>query len=235
MQSLHDKHKIEKKVREHQRKIRKDQKNNPAKYKKRDPGIPNSWPFKQQLLMQQEARKEAEKEAHAAARAHKLRERQMARQAEAALAAAQRQTSQQRREAKRRQANFAPLHDVLADADVVLMVLDARDPASCRSAALEQALLECGKLPVLVLNKSDLVPRACLDGWIAHLTDQLPAIPLSCGAELERSAAVPAKPKVSTGGHRGQPMPLQSRGTRDPSQCRVNPRGRQPWTRTTGH
>ena len=59
--SLHDKHKIEKKVREHHRKVRKDQRKNPQKHRKKDPGIPNSWPFKAQLLKQQEEMREAAK------------------------------------------------------------------------------------------------------------------------------------------------------------------------------
>ena len=43
-------------MREHLRKQRRDERRNPnAKRKKRDPGIPNSWPFKQQLLAEQEA------------------------------------------------------------------------------------------------------------------------------------------------------------------------------------
>ena len=57
-QSLKDKHKIAKKIREHHRKVRKDKRLNPQKYKKRDPGIPNSWPFKAQLLMQQQQARE---------------------------------------------------------------------------------------------------------------------------------------------------------------------------------
>ena len=53
-QTLHNKHKIERKVREHHRKERRDAKRNPQKHrKKKDPGIPNSWPFKQQMIMEQ--------------------------------------------------------------------------------------------------------------------------------------------------------------------------------------
>ena len=178
--TLHDKHKIEKKVREHHRKTRKDMKKNPQKYKKKDPGIPNSWPFKAQLLKQQEEQREAAKEALKAAREAKVLERQRARQADQALQAAARMTSQQRRELKRKKASCAPPHDVLADADVVLIALDARDPSACRSAALEQALLECGKLPVLALTKCDLVPRACVDGWIAELGARLPTLAFRC-------------------------------------------------------
>ena len=56
--SLHDKHKVERKVREHHRKQRRDAKRNPHKHKRKDPGIPNSWPFKQQMLQEQELQRE---------------------------------------------------------------------------------------------------------------------------------------------------------------------------------
>ena len=52
-QTLHNKHKVERKVREHHRKERRDAKRNPQLHrKKKDPGIPNSWPFKQQMIQQ---------------------------------------------------------------------------------------------------------------------------------------------------------------------------------------
>ena len=191
-QSLHDKHKIDKKIREHHKKTRRDMKKNPKKHMKKDPGIPNSWPFKQQLLQQQEEQRVATKEAMVEAREHKILERQQARQAEAALLAAQRMTSQQRRDLKRQQAAFAPIHDILADADIVIIALDARDPPACRSAALEQALLEVGKLPVLALTKCDLVPRVSVDGWLAELGSRLPTLPFVC-APSEGAAGAASK------------------------------------------
>ena len=42
--------KINRKVREHHRKIRKESKNSVKKRKSKEPGIPNSLPFKEQLL-----------------------------------------------------------------------------------------------------------------------------------------------------------------------------------------
>ncbi|KAF9019173.1 hypothetical protein CPC16_009631 [Podila verticillata] len=47
-------YKIEKRVKDHHRKLRKDAKSNPnAHHKnKKDPGIPNNYPFKEQLLQQ---------------------------------------------------------------------------------------------------------------------------------------------------------------------------------------
>ena len=186
-------------MREHTRKQRREARRNGNKYAKKDPGIPNSWPFKAQLIQQQQEQKVAAALANAAAREAKIRERQLARQADAAVQAAARLTAQQRRDLKRRDAAFSPLHDVLADADVVLIILDARDPTACRSLALESALLECGKLPVLLLNKCDLIPKASLDGWLAHLGAELPTLPFTClrgGGEGRDSAAVSAAEEV---------------------------------------
>jgi len=54
-------YKIEKKVREHNRKVRKEDKLNANKKKKsKDPGIPNLYPFKEQLLKQIQEKKEKE-------------------------------------------------------------------------------------------------------------------------------------------------------------------------------
>eukprot|EP00965_Chrysotila_dentata_P079330 2615762-Pleurochrysis_carterae.AAC.3 len=141
--SLHDKHKIERKVREHHRKERRDKKRNPHKYrKKRDPGIPNTWPFKQQLLLEQEQQREAEVAARTEAREARKRERAEQRASAARLQQAGREGAKVRRAAKRLAASFSPLHEVITSANVVLLVLDARDPASCRSLALEQVCPE---------------------------------------------------------------------------------------------
>ena len=62
--SLHQKYKIQKKVAEHRRKIKKDEKAKARKGVKlstrikKDPGIPNLWPFKEQLLREVEEHKE---------------------------------------------------------------------------------------------------------------------------------------------------------------------------------
>ncbi|KAI8099346.1 GNL3L/Grn1 putative GTPase-domain-containing protein [Halteromyces radiatus] len=54
-----ERYKIEKRVREHHRKLRKEQKKNPHKKRApKDPGIPNSWPFKEELLNEMERHKQ---------------------------------------------------------------------------------------------------------------------------------------------------------------------------------
>merc|ERR1712083_929617 len=48
--------KAEKKVREHNRKLRRDKRKNPGKYakSKKDPGVPNECPFKEKVLQEVE-------------------------------------------------------------------------------------------------------------------------------------------------------------------------------------
>ncbi|OBA22005.1 hypothetical protein METBIDRAFT_39513 [Metschnikowia bicuspidata var. bicuspidata NRRL YB-4993] len=68
---------------------------------------------------------------------------------------------------------------VVDAADVVLYVLDARDPVSTRSRAVEQAVLQAGgKRLILVLNKVDLVPAHVLAQWLDFLKALFPTVPV---------------------------------------------------------
>lgn len=59
-----------------------------------------------------------------------------------------------------RKAFVKELKEVIEESDVILQVLDARDPLNCRSKELESQILchRDGKKIILVLNKIDLVP-----------------------------------------------------------------------------
>lgn len=61
---------------------------------------------------------------------------------------------------------FKELRKVLAAADVIVQVLDARDPASCRSEAVEQEVAAAGKRLILLINKIDLVPKNAVEAWM---------------------------------------------------------------------
>lgn len=70
---------------------------------------------------------------------------------------------------------------VVDQADVVLYVLDARDPEGTRSRDVERSVMTAasgGKRLILILNKVDLIPPPVLRGWLAHLRRSFPTLPL---------------------------------------------------------
>lgn len=68
---------------------------------------------------------------------------------------------------------------VVEASDVVLYVLDARDPESTRSKRVEQAVLQNpGKRLILLLNKVDLVPTEALNQWLDFLNSSFPTLPI---------------------------------------------------------
>uniref|UniRef100_A0A183BUA0 CP-type G domain-containing protein n=1 Tax=Globodera pallida TaxID=36090 RepID=A0A183BUA0_GLOPA len=70
----------------------------------------------------------------------------------------------------------AEVRRTIENADIIIEVLDARDPFGSRSDQIEKLVIESGKRLVLLLNKIDLVPRENLLKWLAHLRQQLPTI-----------------------------------------------------------
>ncbi|AMD20749.1 HDR006Wp [Eremothecium sinecaudum] len=72
---------------------------------------------------------------------------------------------------------------VVDAADVVLYVLDARDPEGTRSRRVEQAVLQSqGKRLLLILNKVDLVPPHVLEQWLDYLKSSFPTIPFKASS-----------------------------------------------------
>mmetsp|Transcript_6640 Transcript_6640/g.5461 ORF Transcript_6640/g.5461 Transcript_6640/m.5461 type:complete len:123 (-) Transcript_6640:9-377(-) len=75
-----------------------------------------------------------------------------------------------------RRAYYRELRKVMGMADVVVEVLDARDPLSCRCKSLEEEILSQGKKVILLLNKIDLVPKEAVQAWLAYLRKDFPTI-----------------------------------------------------------
>ncbi|EEY18323.1 nuclear GTP-binding protein NUG1 [Verticillium alfalfae VaMs.102] len=70
---------------------------------------------------------------------------------------------------------------VVEQADVILYVLDARDPEGTRSRDVERAVMAAaagGKRLILVINKIDLIPAKTLKAWLTHLRRFFPTMPL---------------------------------------------------------
>ena len=78
-----------------------------------------------------------------------------------ASAAAREGVREDRAAEQSRRAFFRQLKRVVESSDVILQVLDARDPLGCRARDVELAVLakDPHKRIVLVLNKIDLVPK----------------------------------------------------------------------------
>ncbi|OQD68664.1 hypothetical protein PENDEC_c032G06308 [Penicillium decumbens] len=71
--------------------------------------------------------------------------------------------------------------NVTEAADVVLYVLDARDPEGTRSKEVEREIMAADggyKRLILILNKIDLVPPPVLKAWLVHLRRYFPTLPL---------------------------------------------------------
>ena len=86
-----------------------------------------------------------------------------------------------------RRAFLRELRKIVDSSDVILHVLDARDPAGTRSSAIEEMVLsQAGKKLVYVLNKADLVPRNVLSGWLTYLRQYHPAVPFKCNTQNQK-------------------------------------------------
>ncbi|CCH41578.1 Nuclear GTP-binding protein NUG1 [Wickerhamomyces ciferrii] len=80
---------------------------------------------------------------------------------------------------KSRKAYDKIFKSVVEASDVVLYVLDARDPEGTRSKKVEQAVLQSqGKRLILLLNKVDLIPNDVLNKWLDFLKSSFPTIPI---------------------------------------------------------
>jgi nuclear GTP-binding protein len=183
-QKLSLKYNIQKRVNNHNRRLRKEAKKANGgvlgKRKKKDPGIPNNWPFKEQMLQQlAEKREKAEKEkADKRSKLKKEAERERKR-----MQKEQRTSEQDRAIARKKKKNLEvekarklAFQKLLGQADVLLEVLDARDPLGSRCPSLEAWALAKGKRIVFVLSKADAVPPENVTGWLNALGRVAPTV-----------------------------------------------------------
>lgn len=91
---------------------------------------------------------------------------------------------------------------VLDAADVILYVLDARDPNGTRSKAIERQIMAAQdgeKRLILILNKIDLVPPHVLKGWLVYLKRYFPTIPLKAATSAPNANTFDHKSLTSAG------------------------------------
>ena len=191
------KYKIQKKVSESHRKARKEAKKNPhRKALKKDPGVPNMFPFKEKLLHQAEEHKRKQQEEKEKEIKNKKSDLQLlamnATQRGLAFEASSTVTPMQgipQQMDNSKKAYYKEFKKVVEASDVILEVLDARDPLGCRTKQIEELIFNSGasKRIILILNKIDLVPRENVDKWLKHLRNELPTIAFKASTQQQRN------------------------------------------------
>lgn len=219
--SLKDKYKAERRVvashRKSRKKTKKDAKAGVFRFdykqqqKKKDPGIPNSWPFKEELLNEiakarelSEQRKREKKTGNEKgvnkrenleeliARANASRAEFGAKESSSSSFTTAKTTESSVRTPKNslgqqsRRAYLQTLRKVIDTADILLQVLDARDPIGTRvHPSIENIILShYDKKMVLVLNKIDLIPKNNVSDWLNYLRKSRPTVAIKCGTNI---------------------------------------------------
>ncbi|PSS32011.1 hypothetical protein PHLCEN_2v2253 [Hermanssonia centrifuga] len=218
---------IKHKVSETRKKRKKAAKKNPQWKSKhtKDPGIPNNFPYKDQILAEvaeerrqaveaKQLRKELKKAAKAGAETKGEESEQEGSEAgydgvtaiHGIKAASGSKNKKEVTVVEENGDNEAPglinpewpsLKAVLDAADIVIEVLDARDPLAYRNAHVEQLVKENDSQNLLfILNKIDASPREAVSAWATTLRSHHPTLLFrSASAYLPSSDVTPTKGK----------------------------------------
>ncbi|KAJ8901741.1 hypothetical protein NDN08_003947 [Rhodosorus marinus] len=202
------KYKVAKKVRAHHKKLRKEER---SKKKGKEPlTIPNSYPYKHELMEEIEQQKRDEEEKKREQRAKRKEERKKTKlDSLGALSDdARRRESKFNDEAAEvedgevsdkgilnessRKAYIREFRKVVDASDIVLQVLDARDPLGCRCHQAERMIMEAGggsKRIVLILNKVDLVPKDVTQKWLSYLRNDYPTVAFRATTQSQKNVS----------------------------------------------
>ncbi|KXZ51328.1 hypothetical protein GPECTOR_13g815 [Gonium pectorale] len=219
------------KIRKEERKAAKS-----GKKKKvvKDPGLPSQWPYKEELVKEfaflrakaladekrkKEERKLARQAADTAAMDADGEPGQLLALAKLQASAANKQADFETRKRARlttefnsdadnsRKAFYREFRRVVESSDVIIQVLDARDPLACRCPDVERYIRQTNpnKKIILLLNKMDLVPREVGERWLKYFREELPTVAFKCstqqqGRELGQRRSKPPPGSAKGGG-----------------------------------
>ncbi|KAH7300426.1 hypothetical protein KP509_24G062000 [Ceratopteris richardii] len=84
---------------------------------------------------------------------------------------------------------YRELLKVIEASDVIIEVLDARDPLGSRCEDVERLVMKSGpsKHLVLMLNKIDLIPKEVAEKWLKYLREELPTVAFKCSTQQQRA------------------------------------------------
>jgi nuclear GTP-binding protein len=97
------------------------------------------------------------------------------------------QDPEARKMAQSRRAYYKELRKVVEASDVLIEVLDARDPEGCRNKEIEDQALKEGKKVILLVNKIDLVPPQNARMWQRYLRRELPTVLFKATTQTQSS------------------------------------------------
>eukprot|EP00768_Dysnectes_brevis_P001005 gnl/Dysnectes_brevis/1239_a1383_5063.p1 GENE.gnl/Dysnectes_brevis/1239_a1383_5063~~gnl/Dysnectes_brevis/1239_a1383_5063.p1 ORF type:complete len:444 (-),score=59.60 gnl/Dysnectes_brevis/1239_a1383_5063:41-1372(-) len=175
--TLKQRYNVQKKIKDAQRKMKRAARTQPPKKIRKDPGIPNLFPYKERILrriMGDQAPTQLEYETR-----QKLPASTDDQLAKSAFDAQKEIPVQHevidngddyatREKTIRRAAFKRELDAVIEQSDVLLEVLDARDPLGTRCPEAESRVADSNKQLVLVLNKIDLIPKEDAKAWLKY-------------------------------------------------------------------
>ncbi|KAF7456579.1 guanine nucleotide-binding protein-like 3 [Cryptosporidium felis] len=214
------KYKIEKRVSQHRKKMKKIARKSTfaknKKGKKKELSIPNLWPFKEQMLAEMNDLKERQQKEREEKRLlrKEMNKGDLRSKMEDGLSpnmdsnsstaetnglsdlldnALHRQNAFEASKLELEELNSKTLGDptssdssrkaflrdlrrLIEESDVVLEILDARDPIGFRNIELERSIVSQGKRLVLVLSKIDLVPGDVVKEWLVYLRREYPTL-----------------------------------------------------------
>ncbi|OON21835.1 hypothetical protein X801_02266, partial [Opisthorchis viverrini] len=135
----------------------------------KDPGVPNSLPFKDEILKHVEEIKATSNEV----RVFNL------------MNAGKPNEGTAPKERHFSSSLYRETENLINECDVILEVLDARDPLGTRELEIEGKVNAAKKRLVLLLNKIDLIPRANLQLWLNYLRQWFTVLPFKANTQKQ--------------------------------------------------
>eukprot|EP01024_Parvocaulis_polyphysoides_P008549 TRINITY_DN12541_c0_g1_i2.p1 TRINITY_DN12541_c0_g1~~TRINITY_DN12541_c0_g1_i2.p1 ORF type:complete len:580 (-),score=92.77 TRINITY_DN12541_c0_g1_i2:322-2061(-) len=86
-----------------------------------------------------------------------------------------------------RRAFYREFKKVVDLSDVIIQVLDARDPISCRCLDVERYVrsINPNKKVFLLLNKIDLIPAEVCEQWLKYFREEIPCVAFKCSTQKQ--------------------------------------------------